>query len=429
MNNRLLIDNFLIFKKAEVDVNKITIFIGPQASGKSIVAKLLFVFYNIPNIIYSVAVDDGKKREFTQRMRKQFADIFPTSSWDKTDFSITFRTDFGKISFSHEKRKSLTFEMSDYYTAIINKVLLHGNRKAMHDVSERDYAKYRMARMSWAETQIHQCRWGFIDNAGGCIFIPAGRSFFATLSNNIFTFLSSDNKLDYFLRDFGMRYEWARKFYSHPGILTGNFPRNSFDKICKRMLNAVYSKKFGKEFLIHGEGDLEVEVKDASSGQQELLPILFAMSRENSSFCVVEEPEAHIFPATQSEIVRYIIKSQRVLSEEKVLLITTHSPYILTTLNNLAYAGVLESKLRDEQNIDAVKKLNDLYSGDERILCGFLSAYYFENGKIKDIVDKETGLINAENLDKISTVTDDKFSELIELELQSNNGASPDGRR
>ena len=30
MNNALEIENFLIFKKVKIDVNKITIFIGPQ---------------------------------------------------------------------------------------------------------------------------------------------------------------------------------------------------------------------------------------------------------------------------------------------------------------------------------------------------------------------------------------------------------------
>ena len=45
MKNTLVIDNFLIFDHAEIDINKFTVFIGPQASGKSIVAKLVYFFY------------------------------------------------------------------------------------------------------------------------------------------------------------------------------------------------------------------------------------------------------------------------------------------------------------------------------------------------------------------------------------------------
>ena len=37
---------------------------------------------------------------------------------------------------------------------------------------------------------------------------------------------------------------------------------------------------------------------------------------------------------------------------------------------------------------------------------------------LENIIDKETGLINAEDLDKISDVTSEKFSELIALNLK-----------
>ena len=42
MKNTLEIKNFLIIDSVELEIKKFTVFIGPQASGKSIVAKLLY---------------------------------------------------------------------------------------------------------------------------------------------------------------------------------------------------------------------------------------------------------------------------------------------------------------------------------------------------------------------------------------------------
>jgi hypothetical protein len=62
------------------------------------------------------------------------------------------------------------------------------------------------------------------------------------------------------------------------------------------------------------------------------------------------------------------------------------------------------------------KILEKIYSLKERISADSLSAYHFDNGKVKNIIDKETGLINAEDLDKISDMTSEKFSDLLELD-------------
>ena len=71
-----------------------------------------------------------------------------------------------------------------------------------------------------------------------------------------------------------------------------------------------------------------------------------------------------------------------------------------------------------------MKSLDKIYLAKERISPGSLSAYHFDNGKATDIIDKETGLINAEDLDEISDITSDKLSELIDLKLQCDNNTT-----
>lgn len=406
MKNTLVIDNFLIFDHAEIDINKFTVFIGQQASGKSIAAKLLYFFYHFPEFIYDVTIKEGKRRELNTLLKNEFCEIFPKYAWSDFDFSVKFSTEYGDISIVHQKGKVLSFNFSDYYNDVVKHALALPKKFVAPEGRPR-----RVELSHYLNKEIHNLQWGFINNAESSLFIPAGRSFFATLSNNIFTFLSSDNKIDYFLRKFGVLYEWARDFYFYTADA-----KNHFDEICKNLLFATHFKRGDKDFLKNKKKNLVVETKEASSGQQELLPILFTMIARRSSLFIIEEPEAHIFPESQSDIIRYIVSTQIVNSNDKSFLFTTHSPYVLTTLNNLAYAGVLEAKLRQKNDADGIEKLNQIYPIQERIPEDALSAYYFNNGKIIDIVDNETGLINAEDLDKISDITSDKFSDLLALD-------------
>ena len=138
------------------------------------------------------------------------------------------------------------------------------------------------------------------------------------------------------------------------------------------------------------------------------------------AFCMIEEPEAHIYPESQYSLIRFIISRRVPDDPEMAFLFTTHSPYVLTTINNLAYAGILEKRFNAQNNKESIKKLDKVYPARERIPQGSLSAYYFDGGNVESIIDKETEIINAQKLDDISERTNDKFSELLELELSEN---------
>lgn len=416
MKNTLEIKNFLIIDSAELEIKKFTVFIGPQASGKSIVAKLLYIFYHFPEIVFDITMNGGKKRKLNEAMVKVFCEIFPQYAWSDKAFSICFKTDVGNISFSHNPGRALTFSVSDYYEKILKKIFLFTAKKT--EVNKIDKEEFEYVRK--IGNLIHDSEWGFINCAGSSTFIPAGRSFFACLENNVFSFLSKNIHIDYFLKEFGMVYQRSRS------LLSMRIPRknsesimNSFSDVCQKYICGTYLQKQQKDYIRNTKNGLEIEVRDASSGQQELLPILFAIFREQERLFLIEEPETHIFPSSQSEIIKYIVSTQDPNSCRKSFLFTTHSPYVLTTLNNLAYAGILESRFVNENRNDMLEKLDKIYPNQERIQKDNLSAYYFYEGNVKSIIDSETGMIDAEKLDEISNITNEKFSNLVNLEIQN----------
>ena len=412
MKNLLEIKNFLIVDSAEIEIKKFTVFIGPQASGKSIVAKLFYLFYHLPEFVFDIATSRGKKRELNKAITKSFCEIFPQYAWNDKNFTIRFITDVGEISFSHKQKKALTFIVSEHYETLFKKIFAFAAKEPESNKLDRGQIEHiqKIAEMT------HESNWGFINGGGSSIFIPAGRSFFACLENNVFSFLSSNIHIDYFLKEFGMIYQRARDILM-------KFPRknsesmNSFPDICRKYISGTYFQKQQKDYIINIKNGLEIEVRDASSGQQELLPILFAIFRERERLFLIEEPETHIFPSSQSEIVRYIVSRQDPNTCQKSFLFTTHSPYVLTTMNNLVYAGILEERFKAHDQTEALEKLEKIYSAEERIHKNDLSAYYFNRGEAKSIIDSETGMIDAQKIDEISNTTNDKFSEMINLEL------------
>ena len=91
-------------------------------------------------------------------------------------------------------------------------------------------------------------------------------------------------------------------------------------------------------------------------------------------------------------------------------MISTHSPYILTSLNNLLFAGQLYTDRKVDKN-----KLKDTISQKYTLNPSNFNAYLIENGALIDLIDKESGLIRADKIDEISTHIADEFDMLLSL--------------
>lgn len=107
---KLTVTNFSCIDDAEIDLTRLTILIGPQASGKSVLSKLIFFFNDIVSSQY-LWLEDGKPySSFISYLCEEFKKWFPTSAWGSRKFSITYRA--GPLTFSIT-RKGLKSKLSD----------------------------------------------------------------------------------------------------------------------------------------------------------------------------------------------------------------------------------------------------------------------------------------------------------------------------
>ena len=83
---RLVAKNFLTLDDVDFYLGKLTIFIGPQAEGKSLLAKLVDFFYDI----LSTAIFHEDYRSLKEGMQDRFVRTFPKRIWENDEFLIEF---------------------------------------------------------------------------------------------------------------------------------------------------------------------------------------------------------------------------------------------------------------------------------------------------------------------------------------------------
>ncbi len=150
----------------------------------------------------------------------------------------------------------------------------------------------------------------------------------------------------------------------------------------------------------------EPRIKFFSSHQEEakFSEIVDNFSLTQHTTIYLEEPEENLFPFTQYELVKWMAK-QINTTQENSLCIATHSPYILSSFNNLIQA----SESKDAKSVESTVGESSAISFED------INVYAVDNGTVKDIKDYDLRLISQTDLDAASDIIASDFSKLLEL--------------
>lgn len=409
---KIFIENFGGIKKMEFEFNSINILIGPQGSGKSITVKLLYFFKNFTSEIIKSIENQESKRDLDKKQKDTFITFFPKESWSKDDFSVSYKFDETEILIKKVSNK-LFFDYSDNLKKIQSKGKKIYNDEKLKLSENRKIPTFRIKRE--INDKIQNC---IKDDLGDIatfdqFFIPAGRSFFANIQNSIFSFLSDNRSLDPFLIEFGSFYENFKSLYND--ILSSERSDKEFDELISQILNSNYIREKEKDFLVHKDSR-KVNLTNASSGQQETLPLMiilkslnFINSRGSGFTLYIEEPEAHLFPTAQKRIVQLLSRTFNNSNNRKFqIFVTTHSPYILSSFNNLIYAGHLD------KNVNLIDKI---VPRKEQLKSECFRVYSINNNEKTDLMNKDNKLISQTILDSVSEEISLEFDKLLDIEF------------
>lgn len=412
------IDKFGGLKSCSIPLSRISIFIGPQASGKSIAAKSIFFCKSYPREMLAAVFEDLNRQELHSKLKKKFSEYFRSASQEHA-FSIVYRNgdDFIEVKAPAERKSSRQIEIntSEYFDkefASLRKVFGKLRRKAEAAVAADDYDYEFKFQDNYFNR--HVARFG-----GSWplpqVFIPAGRAYYSFLQGSIFSLLSSNIPIDPFVREFGSSYERYKDFFFRRSSETGD----AFKKQLEMVLRGSYVKREKQDFILTPDRR-ETLISNSSSGQQEVLPLLVMLeyfqklANARGRGVYIEEPEAHLFPDSQRKLVELLAYVFSGRSKTSQLILTTHSPYVCSSANNLLLAGDILSK----SGMRARVALRGITSLGSHLDFDHLTASALSDGGAESILDVEHRVIDTSYLDRASQDLMEQREKLLVLEEQ-----------
>ncbi|MGK7876685.1 MAG: AAA family ATPase [Xenococcaceae cyanobacterium] len=429
MSQKIIINNFKPVSNFEAEITDIMLFIGTQASGKSTISKSIFFFKSIKDDLITFISEATPEdlntpiHHFSANLVKKFLSCFgipnhplnlqyyytsdksiqislpKPESQLKITFSDTILTELKNIFNEVNKYNSKILEHQQTYTSLSDRLRTASEKQAYLTVIE-DYINT------------------LFENNRTSVFIPAARSLLSTLIEQIQNIES--RSLDFFTQSFlktiqllkpAFREELETQIESKRQL---NNPENNLTEILKavniikNILKGQYRFTTKDERLYFNEQDY-IKLNYASSGQQEALWILLLIFKyildKEQIFIVFEEPEAHLYPEAQNEIVQLMSLLANITQNQ--IIITTHSPYIISAFNNLLYAHQLGQNNPDIAHIVNPKMWLDVKR---------TSAYFIRGDSYESIIDSELNLIQAEKIDSASQIINETFDKLFDLD-------------
>ena len=255
-------------------------------------------------------------------------------------------------------------------------------------------------------------------------YIPAERNLVSAIQNVDKTYKATERGVL-----FGFIYEWdeAKSPYTgeHPFKLaaTGGFS---------------YVNKSGTDVLLREDG-AETPAFYASSGMQSVMPMdvmahyitgcvgqnapLSMYDRNEisktdnglsyrrlvyqSAQLFIEEPEQNLYPESHKLVVMSLVRSLKKAmlngSENSMIVMTTHSPYVMSVVNVLLKAAIVEEVGLTQSVVDK----------DCIIQPKSISGYYIdETGIFQNILDTDIPMLSGNELDGVSDWVDESISKL-----------------
>lgn len=390
-----------------------TVFTGPQSNGKSTVAKAIYFFRTVKQDILHIMMQGGPQAiasgkdalwvpVFKSWMKDKFMQLFG-SSWAMPDDMMM------QYTYKKDVYIRVTLNPGDYQNK--NYINIDFSRKfedILLDLDSHSFFDMSSGQKTHEEKELVK----LLNDPYETVFIPAGRNLITLLSSQLnYIFTSLDGvplrNIDYITRKYtelilklkplfnnglvglqaayasSLDSETAKKYKSNKPVV------NQIIKDAKQILKANYRYVDGDERLYLDEKKY-IKINFSSSGQQEIVWVLnllvYYLLEGKKTFLILEEPESHLYPETQRMVGEVL---GLFLSNGNAGLITTHSPYLLGTINYMLLAGQTPQETSDQ-----VKKI---LPPRKWITPTDFSAYFISGGCAENAVSNEENLMLIKN--------------------------------
>ena len=375
-SERLVVRNFGPITNLDIEFRRLTLFIGDQGSGKSTLSKLLTICRDFNwwlLMLENADAEDVKKPFYDFGINEYFMDD-TVINYTMTGLSIKYENGAFSIVSDYMGAK----EIRNYFQ-YLNKRYGNGEDSGVDKAQLKELEPYARA----------------------VLYILAERNLIGNLSESLASMLTAQVPLPKPLMEYMSMFERAKKEYP-----SYNIP----------FFNVKFVKKNGKERIELVGKDKDLPLSACSSGLQSAIPMLmvidYALKTDSFNSFVIEEPEQNLFPQNQFEMLGFVTSRLWHPSQRRQFIITTHSPYLLSSLNVLMLAYKL-------QHIEEVRE-----EAEKIIAPGYtvnpddVAVYSLDpesDEYCKSLISEKTGLVSVNELDSVSEVIGNDFDKLYRL--------------
>jgi len=384
MTERLSIRKFGPIQEADIEVRDLTIFVGPQATGKSMAAQLLYFMSGVEDMLLGPPGISNMIRDHDSQW-----DIVAIANtalyWWLGEKISNYVESESELVWSVNSSGDNRMNWSNKFQADVNSVFASRVRGYLLGVNDQKPIPY--------QTQI---------------YIPAGRSLYSFMPPAQALLTVREQQFPGYIRKFYSILEQAIR-----DVAKAKKSELQADPLIKTAHTRIKNVMKGElRYETHGNVLLKIKGKMFSpqsfaAGQMEIWPFFATLqsqvlaSKIHKTRFYIEEPEAHLHPGAQLKVMEIIASA---VQRGAKVVITTHSPYILYAINNFITAA------------EVVSSGHSLPSGvfeDTALAHEQVAAYRFTSrGKARNIFDRKAGLIDSTELNSLAEDLGTSFSEM-----------------
>ncbi|MDR2272708.1 MAG: hypothetical protein LBF27_17500 [Sphingobacterium sp.] len=422
----LEISNIGPIKHVKIELNKINVFMGQQGSGKSVIAKIISYcrwvektivgnqsfgnfaadknfFINRLQTFHKFEgyfTDNSTISFYSEAIQFQLKDNIFTGDWvnrynykrNKVSYipserNLVVLPEIEKITFPDNYLRSFLFDWLDArkrYTPETPLKILNLDLEYYYTSNQESYIK------NYDNNDVYKLL--LTNTSSGIQSITPLMVMVDYLTDKIY---EKDIDLSYI--------EDENKKESSQKILRNIFINPAIEIIKKKKDKSLSEVELINELFL--AMDTWDEVPDINDLVTQYNTVRNNLLKTNNTHIVLEEAEQNLFPDSQRFLVYYLFSKINNPRYDHSLTLTTHSPYILYSINNCILANKVHNNLNDDER-SKVKCLNSMIPAES------ISIYQIENGKINSI-QNEMGMIESNYFDEQMTKIMDDFYILL----------------
>ncbi|HHU27049.1 MAG TPA: ATP-binding protein [Bacteroidales bacterium] len=438
MNRTITIRNVgPIEKEVTITLNRVNILIGQQGIGKSTIAKIACYCSWVEKEISTMQTpesfeEDGYFIENLVIFHQLTGFINENTFISFSSDALSFKYENGKFSFrwnenrwGYKRRKTLYIPAERNIVAVIPnwfEVKLANNNTRSYLADWERVRRHHTSESPVPMVGATQYYFNQTNRSDHIITADGKDILLQNASSGLQTLAPLQALIKYYADDF-----YQKTLYREENGIDDN---ERYAKLGTVLMNHLYETELTKEervahnmrnqqiFKTHEDiTTLPYEVRNRmifpnQKFQDRYNSIVKDMWIASSTAFFIEEPELNLYPTSQYELIRSLIELLKSTRRPHTVFITTHSPYILTTLNNLIFGA--EVAKQHPKEVSRVLP-ESLWVNKEDVAAWKLT----NMGVLEDLMSTEIPMLKAEEIDDISGTINDEFDELFEIEQTS----------